>query len=270
MPFNFGAGFSTDLGFFTEGNVPLLSGHSTGPLGASAAAPVAAARAPRVVLPPAVALPGATAPSIATPITASGGGVAPFTEFAARTIGAPVSDTFLTLPADPQAAADATAPQLATAPTGGSPPADEHRTRPELIVGNQARIGFAAGHHDRQSTARDPRQFSAARTQTCRGSREGSGQSRSLRLADTEDRPGRGNRRPYRVRGGAIVPRVRRQRRLRRFLRRASSRRAALVSRSRRQGSQAAASCSSTSRKDSTRDSFSSRSKAGSPSKRSG
>jgi hypothetical protein len=32
IPFNFGLGFSTDQGFFTEGNVPLLSGHSTGPL----------------------------------------------------------------------------------------------------------------------------------------------------------------------------------------------------------------------------------------------
>jgi hypothetical protein len=29
VPFNFGAGFSTDRGFFTEGNVPLLSNHST-------------------------------------------------------------------------------------------------------------------------------------------------------------------------------------------------------------------------------------------------
>src|SRR5262249_35638532 len=32
VPFNFGLGFSTDQGFFTEGNVPLFSGHSTGPL----------------------------------------------------------------------------------------------------------------------------------------------------------------------------------------------------------------------------------------------
>src|SRR5262245_53040603 len=38
VPFNFGAGFLTDKGFFTEGNVPLLSGHSTGPLGGGSAA----------------------------------------------------------------------------------------------------------------------------------------------------------------------------------------------------------------------------------------
>jgi Family of unknown function (DUF6603) len=142
VPFNFGTGFSTDLGFFTEGNVPLLSGHSTGPLGASSAAPVAAAGAPRVVLPPGVALPGATAPSIATPITASGGGVAPFTEFAARTIGAPVSDTFPTLPADPQAAADVTAPQPAAAPTGGSPPADGTGPVPNLSSSTKPELGL--------------------------------------------------------------------------------------------------------------------------------
>jgi hypothetical protein len=47
VPFNFATGFSSDKGFFTEGDVPLLSGHSTG--GTQPAAPQPArmfARAP--------------------------------------------------------------------------------------------------------------------------------------------------------------------------------------------------------------------------------
>ena len=70
IPFNFGTGFSTDLGFFTEGNVPLLSGHSTGPLGGSTPA-AALPRSPTAFAAAAAAL---TAPQ---PAAALGGGSPP-------------------------------------------------------------------------------------------------------------------------------------------------------------------------------------------------
>jgi len=114
VPFNFGTGFSTDLGFFTEGNVPLLSGHSTGPLGASA---------PAAALAPAGSPVAFAAAPAAAPVTVAARALAPsVTEFIARTVAPPVLDASLTVARDPQATPTATAPQPSALAGGGSPP----------------------------------------------------------------------------------------------------------------------------------------------------
>ncbi|HKG93215.1 MAG TPA: DUF6603 domain-containing protein [Gemmatimonadaceae bacterium] len=137
VPFDFGTGFSTDRGFFTEGNIPLLSGHSTGPLGGTPAAPAVAAPAPAapalrgVAIPLGVAVPGTTTSPLAAPVTfASRLGAIPTADLIGRAIIQPGLDATLTTatptppppiaPPPPITAPPATAPQPTAVPGGGT------------------------------------------------------------------------------------------------------------------------------------------------------